>query len=106
MIRRPPRSTRTDTLFPYTTLCRSHADGESSAALRLEIRIGDDRIGESEQAGQLVAFRKVREYRSRGGQKDADAGPRGEGAALPGGVVVAQSGGQADRPRGDRRLCE
>src|SRR3546814_3785823 len=26
MIRRPPRSTRTDTLFPYTTLCRS-ADG-------------------------------------------------------------------------------
>src|SRR3546814_7539606 len=29
MIRRPPRSTRTDTLLPYTTLCRSaqaHAD--------------------------------------------------------------------------------
>src|SRR3546814_6548004 len=24
MILRPPRSTRTDTLFPYTTLCRSH----------------------------------------------------------------------------------
>src|SRR3546814_7488460 len=23
MIRRPPRSTRTDTLFPHTTLCRS-----------------------------------------------------------------------------------
>src|SRR3546814_8946351 len=26
MIRRPPRSTRTDTLFPYTTLFRSDAD--------------------------------------------------------------------------------
>src|SRR3546814_18837705 len=26
MIRRPPRSTRTDTLFPYTTLFRSFAD--------------------------------------------------------------------------------
>src|SRR3546814_4555987 len=26
MIRRPPRSTRTDTLFPYTTLCRSLHD--------------------------------------------------------------------------------
>src|SRR3546814_5956225 len=25
MVRRPPRSTRTDTLFPYTTLVRSHA---------------------------------------------------------------------------------
>src|SRR3546814_12438177 len=28
MIRRPPRSTRTDTLFPYTTLFRSVADLE------------------------------------------------------------------------------
>src|SRR3546814_20788522 len=27
MIRRPPRSTRTDTLFPYTTLFRSHGTG-------------------------------------------------------------------------------
>src|SRR3546814_16996588 len=27
MIRRPPRSTRTDTLFPYTTLFRSHDGG-------------------------------------------------------------------------------
>src|SRR3546814_955975 len=26
MIRQPPRSTRTDTLFPYTTLFRSKAD--------------------------------------------------------------------------------
>src|SRR3546814_17349983 len=30
MIRRPPRSTRTDTLFPYTTLFRSTAWGSSS----------------------------------------------------------------------------
>src|SRR3546814_3402944 len=27
MIRRPPRSTRTDTLFPYTTLFRSDLEG-------------------------------------------------------------------------------
>src|SRR3546814_16568367 len=32
MIRRPPRSTRTDTLFPYTTLFRSTA-GEAIHAL-------------------------------------------------------------------------
>src|SRR3546814_5224815 len=32
MIRRPPRSTRTDTLFPYTTLFRSPGSG----ALKLE----------------------------------------------------------------------
>src|SRR3546814_6400443 len=29
MLRRPPRSTRTDTLFPYTTLCRSSAPIDS-----------------------------------------------------------------------------
>src|SRR3546814_4770908 len=42
MIRRPPRSTRTDTLFPYTTLFRSSASrpapdaGEESDALVLD----------------------------------------------------------------------
>src|SRR3546814_19153953 len=34
MIRRPPRSTRTDTLFPYTTLFRSRV-GIANAAQRL-----------------------------------------------------------------------
>src|SRR3546814_7372010 len=29
MIRRPPRSTRTDTLFPYTTLFRSSDNGKN-----------------------------------------------------------------------------
>src|SRR3546814_11502385 len=45
MIRRPPRSTRTDTLFPYTTLFRSlpHArldtDGESTAPKKQKTRM-------------------------------------------------------------------
>src|SRR3546814_18580254 len=34
MIRRPPRSTRTDTLFPYTTLFRSAAPGIPVKAMR------------------------------------------------------------------------
>src|SRR3546814_3492595 len=33
MIRRPPRSTRTDTLFPYTTLCRSEVKEAVGSAL-------------------------------------------------------------------------
>src|SRR3546814_8500422 len=33
MIRRPPRSTRTDTLFPYTTLFRSFAHGPKATGL-------------------------------------------------------------------------
>src|SRR3546814_13403842 len=32
MIRRPPRSTRTDTLFPYTTLFRSFGRGYGKGA--------------------------------------------------------------------------
>src|SRR3546814_7641424 len=35
-IRRPPRSTRTDTLFPYTTLFRSVVDDVSERAYQLE----------------------------------------------------------------------
>src|SRR3546814_20133188 len=34
MIRRPPRSTRTDTLFPYTTLFRSHVGNGHGHAFR------------------------------------------------------------------------
>src|SRR3546814_16202846 len=34
MIRRPPRSTRTDTLFPYTTLFRSNILGGETRRLR------------------------------------------------------------------------
>src|SRR3546814_21098214 len=30
MLRRPPRSTRTDTLFPYTTLFRSEANADNA----------------------------------------------------------------------------
>src|SRR3546814_7684074 len=53
MIRRPPRSTRTDTLFPYTTLFRSlalcgdavhlRADFLSVAGRTFEQRFDDDR---------------------------------------------------------------
>src|SRR3546814_5495438 len=48
MIRRPPRSTRTDTLFPYTTLFRSGrrivvvVDGE--AATRIDHMIQNGRL--------------------------------------------------------------
>src|SRR3546814_7903161 len=36
MIRRPPRSTRTDTLFPYTTLFRSRLKAEIEAISRAQ----------------------------------------------------------------------
>src|SRR3546814_15069540 len=61
MIRRPPRSTRTDTLFPYTTLFRSkdpcsgggrHASGQGAAGPREgEPQAGQDQR-DQRQAGQ------------------------------------------------------
>src|SRR3546814_15673873 len=38
MIRRPPRSTLTDTLFPYTTLFRSNVMGVAKASLEASTR--------------------------------------------------------------------
>src|SRR3546814_5744144 len=46
MIRRPPRSTRTDTLFPYTTLFRSKRDLPLVVAARHAVDLAD----------RLVAF--------------------------------------------------
>src|SRR3546814_16549012 len=43
MIRRPPRSTRTDTLFPYTTLFRSIAAFAGCRFLDLELAEAVDR---------------------------------------------------------------
>src|SRR3546814_12717791 len=47
MIRRPPRSTHTDTLFPYTTLFRSAGRAEApvtSLKKRLKTLVGDSRL--------------------------------------------------------------
>src|SRR3546814_20088261 len=57
LIRRPPRSTRTDTLFPYTTLFRSQVwDPELLALLRIpesllpEVKDSDADFGSTEPA--------------------------------------------------------
>src|SRR3546814_13499121 len=53
MIRRPPRSTRTDTLFPYTTLFRSFEQTQ---------RIGNTRRGgEVRRIDQIAAIARQRD---------------------------------------------
>src|SRR3546814_16418665 len=49
MIRLPPRSTRTDTLFPYTTLFRSLVLSLGAAAGVCEIAEGDRVLAAAEQ---------------------------------------------------------
>src|SRR3546814_4370531 len=54
MIRRPPRSTRTDTLFPYTTLFRSQS-GRGVRSRPSLSQIGEDR---RRRDGQLSPARR------------------------------------------------
>src|SRR3546814_8873315 len=60
MIRRPPRSTRTDTLFPYTTLFRSPAG-------KLAGRPGGRHCPRRRSAGILFIAAKHRPGRTRAG---------------------------------------
>src|SRR3546814_2616283 len=61
MLRRPPRSTRTDTLVPYTTRFRSHADGGHrhryeglEAPLHLAHRAADHGLCAGGRAGSRI----------------------------------------------------
>src|SRR3546814_3678582 len=51
MIRRPPRSTRTDTLFPYTTLFRSAQAGGVGVVEGAAIGLADRRAGGGDDDG-------------------------------------------------------
>src|SRR3546814_18635222 len=51
MIRRPPRSTRTDTLFPYTTLFRSRVS-QSSRPIRLRQYDAFKEVSAAQQTAQ------------------------------------------------------
>src|SRR3546814_4745129 len=69
MIRRPPRSTRTDTLFPYTTLFRSHHEpGRQQHRIgRLAIDLADQRIDQHFARAVII-------LRYRGERRMAEAG--------------------------------
>src|SRR3546814_2557100 len=70
MIRRPPRSTRTDTLFPYTTLFRSPADQAADNDECPPGRLGD-------QHGQDVVETGERQQPEEEGiEKDGGAHPQ------------------------------
>src|SRR3546814_9485605 len=66
MIRRPPRSTRTDTLFPYTTLFRSLLRGKHECCGRGETLRG---VRRSQRKAYVEA-----KYLSACGGQDAVAG--------------------------------
>src|SRR3546814_6799449 len=62
MIRLPPRSTRTDTLFPYTTLFRSPASSRSRR--RRALRPGGHRPRQRDGLSALALTRRSEEHTS------------------------------------------
>src|SRR3546814_10985876 len=104
MIRRPPRSTRTDTLFPYTTLFRSAqpvrlgeqrprrralrivaqprgAVGDEARIVALDVRYRARDHGRVARIGLERESR--REHRAIGGRPARELALRGTGRALP-----------------------
>src|SRR3546814_17075355 len=59
MIRRPPRSTRTDTLFPYTTLFRSLVPLQLRIARRLQVAQLLDRRAVLDDAQHAMQIAKI-----------------------------------------------
>src|SRR3546814_14381046 len=69
MLRRPPRSTRTDTLFPYTTLFRSKG---SAAAIAME------EFGTFRRPGQDIALLELEDEARLDVEYQLLPGPRGK----------------------------
>src|SRR3546814_12408675 len=82
MIRRPPRSTRTDTLFPYTTLFRSRSPGADGCFKRIHVIMRCEHMVRARHAqsimcacvdqligkDQVAPLRQAREERDIGGK--------------------------------------
>src|SRR3546814_14217893 len=76
MLRRPPRSTRTDTLFPYTTLFRSEATGAVGGEARRQLHD----LREDDPRGDVVARQELSGAHAQRGA--IERGHAGEGPAL------------------------
>src|SRR3546814_3164451 len=70
MRRRPPRSTRTDTLFPYTTLFRSEAEGGGGVAPQQGSDVLGGALGEVGGGADREAHHVVAQEQPVGGSTD------------------------------------
>src|SRR3546814_824286 len=92
MIRRPPRSTRTDTLFPYTTLFRSTLDLLQRDARGLERALQE--AGVKTDSGSL-SFN----LRGQGQNHEQQAGNGGSGRGAPAAETTGDSQAAAAQPQ-------
>src|SRR3546814_7063123 len=73
MIRRPPRSTRTDTLFPYTTLFRSAGEAGGCGARRAGLLPRADGM----RRRRMAAVEEVRLLAAHGQRPAGQGAPHG-----------------------------
>src|SRR3546814_20704932 len=90
MIRRPPRSTRTDTLFPYTTLFRSRI-GHRLAAAGRALEAGGDRADALVGGAGRTLVHPVAHQRHQHEGDDHQPAPAAEAGRLEGAHVAACS---------------
>src|SRR3546814_5957490 len=112
MIRRPPRSTRTDTLFPYTTLFRSRAFDTASG--RPEAELAEHRarggIVDEMRCGQPRDAERAREVEhvapGLGSIAESPIGPRNPIAELDLALFAAVDADAADHARRARGAAD
>src|SRR3546814_14293026 len=97
MLRRPPRSTRTDTLFPYTTLFRSSPRAITVSKILQHVRRGRIRsvYSLSEDFGEVIEAEAL--------ETSSLVGVPIREARLPDGVIVGDNvrGDEVIIPRGE-----
>src|SRR3546814_9255385 len=97
MIRRPPRSTRTDTLFPYTTLFRSirrhRADGARARAGRRALlrTLEQDRLVAGALLRRSGNLSRLGAFRLRPASRHRGESDPGDHAAVPAPAVPVRS---------------
>src|SRR3546814_17777982 len=99
MLRLPPRSTRTDTLFPYTTLFRSPPAASARLARRRVLGAGRAALLLRPPTGAAADLPRAGRFRRPGsGGRPRRRGSRDHGHALP------AAAGRARHPRRRARL--
>src|SRR3546814_7864158 len=92
MIRRPPRSTRTDTLFPYTTLFRSP---QLAGVDRVECMLGvDESAGAADLLGLGHHVQRERGLARALGAVDLDDAPARQSTDAEANVEAEGAGGE------------
>src|SRR3546814_16950068 len=102
MIRRPPRSTRTDTLFPYTTLFRSDDVHDVAVALDHHL-LGEPDAADVRDAANVVAA-EVDQHQVFGDLFRIGEQLRGKRVVFFGALAALARTG--DRPHGDQAVVD